>query len=264
MDERRMSHACILSAPTAEEGLRMARRLAQEALCERGGKQPCGRCAACRKVLGDIHPDLITVRRLTDDKGRLRREITVDQIRAVSDDAWVLPNEASRKVYIISEADRMNTPAQNAALKLLEEPPNGALFLLCVTNPALLLPTVRSRCAQQNSAAGEETADAESVKLAEGYLRAAASGDRAELIRWSFGQDSLDQRQMQALIEALSQTVTDMLCARRDSLGLSRRQLAEIAALAARCRDYLRVNTGAKHILGLLAADTPLGSGNRG
>ena len=264
MDERRMSHACILCAPTAEESLKMARRLAQKALCERGGEEPCGRCAACRKVLAGVHPDLITVRRREDDSGRPRREITVDQIREVSDDACVLPNEAARKVYLISEADKMNPQAQNAALKLLEEPPNGAVFLLCVTNPALLLPTVRSRCAEQRSAAGEAAVDEESRTLAEAFLRAAASGDRAELLRWCFGQEGLDQRQTQALIEALSAAVTDMLCARRADLGLARRQLMEMAALCARCREYLRVNTGAKHILGLLAADTPLGSGNRG
>lgn len=264
MDERRTSHAYILSAPSVEEGMNLARRLAQRVLCEHGGDEPCGRCAACRKVKGDIHPDLITVCLQEDDKGRPRREITVDQIRAVSEDAWVLPNEAERKVYIIREADKMNLAAQNAALKLLEEPPNGAVFLLCATNPALLLPTVRSRCAVLRSAAGEAAPEEESAKLAEGYLRAAAAGDRAELVRWCFAQETLDQREMQAMIGALRLAVTDMLCARRSDLGLSPRQLAEIAALAARCEEYLRVNTGAKHILGLLAVDTPLGSRNRG
>ena len=155
MPDSRMSHACILAAPSDEECMKMARALAQGILCERGGDEPCGRCEACRKVSADIHPDLITVRRLNDDKGRPRREITVEQIRSVNRDAWVLPNEAARKVYIISEADKMNPAAQNAALKLLEEPPNGAVFLLCASNPSLLLPTVRSRCALRRSPAGE-------------------------------------------------------------------------------------------------------------
>ena len=263
-DEQRIGHAYIISAPSAEESLRLARRFAQRVLCERGGEQPCGRCTACRKVEADIHPDLITVRRQEDDKGRPRREIVVDQIRAVNQDAWILPNEAARKVYLIAEADKMNPAAQNAALKLLEEPPNGAVFLLCVTNPGLLLPTVRSRCVERRSAEGEQAPEQESAKLAAEYLRTAATGDRAKLVRWCFAQESLDQRETQALVEALGLMVTDMLCARRSDLGLSRRQLTEIAALAARCGDYLRVNTGSKHIFGLLAVDTPLGSGNRG
>ena len=89
-------------------------------------------------------------------------------------------------------------------------------------------------------------------------------GDRAKLVRWCFAQENLDQRDTQALIEALCLTVTDMLCARQANPGLSTRQLTEIAALASRCGEYLRVNTGSKHIFGLLAVDTPLGSGNRG
>lgn len=263
-EEKRIGHAYIFSAPTVEESVREARRFAQQVLCERGGDIPCGRCAACRKAEADIHPDLITVRRLEDDKGRLRREITIDQIRAVNQDAWILPNEAARKVYLIVEADKMNPSAQNAALKLLEEPPNGAVFLLCVVNPALLLPTVRSRCMERRSAAGEQAPEEESLKRAGDYLRAAATGDRAQLLRWCCTQEGLDQRETLALVEAIALAATDMLCLRRDDLGLSRPQLTEIAALASRCGDWLRVNTGAKHIIGLLAVDTPLGSGNRG
>ncbi|MGX8693065.1 MAG: hypothetical protein ACSW8E_04825 [Clostridia bacterium] len=263
-DEQRIGHAYIFSAPSEEESERMARAFARRILCERGGERPCGRCAACRKAEADIHPDLITVRRLEDDKGRLRREIVVDQIRTVNQDAWVLPNEAARKVYLIAEADKMNPAAQNAALKLLEEPPNGAVFLLCVTNPGLLLPTVRSRCVERRSAEGGQAPEPESVKLAEEYLRTAAADDRAGLVRWCFAQEGLDQRETQAMIEALCLAATDIVCGRRPNPGLSLRQLTEIAALAARCGDYLRVNTGAKHIFGLLAVDTPLGSGNRG
>ncbi len=259
-----MSHAYILAAPSDEECLNMARDLAQSILCERGGERPCGRCAACRKAAADIHPDLITVRRLSDDKGRPRKEIVVDQIRDVNRDAWVLPNEAARKVYIISEADKMNPAAQNAALKLLEEPPNGAVFLLCATNPSLLLPTVRSRCALRRSAAGELAADGESLKLAADFLRAAAGGDRAQLLHWCVAQEGLDQRSCTAFVEALRQQVTDMLCGRKNTLGIGRDRLMELAALSGRCAEYLRVNTGSKHIFGLLAVDTPLGSGNRG
>ena len=84
------------------------------------------------------------VESLPDSKGNLKRDITVDQIREISADAYILPNEADRKVYIINEAEKMNLSAQNASLKLLEEPPNGAVLLLCTDNPSALLPTVRS------------------------------------------------------------------------------------------------------------------------
>ena len=235
---QRIGQAYIFSAPSAEESERAARRFAQRILCERGGAQACGRCAACRKAEAGIHPDLITVRRPEDDKGRPRREIVIDQIRAVNQDAWILPNEAQRKVYLIAEADKMNAAAQNAALKLLEEPPNGAVFLLCVSNPALLLPTVRSRCIERRSAEGGQEPEQESVKLAEEYLRAVAAGDRAGLVRWCFAQENLDQRETQAMVEALCLTVTDLLCARRPNPGLNTRQLTEIAALKKHIINY--------------------------
>ncbi|MFR1052656.1 MAG: ATP-binding protein, partial [Lachnospirales bacterium] len=103
------------------------------------GAVPCGACPGCRKVLGDIHPDVITIG--DDGKG-----ITVAQSRQIRADAYVRPNEAPRKVYVIQNAQTMNASAQNALLKLLEEGPAYAAFLLLTDNPAALLPTVRSRC----------------------------------------------------------------------------------------------------------------------
>ena len=61
------------------------------------------------------------------------------------EDAWVKPNEAPRKVYILCEAQYMTSWAQKALLKLLEEPPAGVLFLLTCDNRSKLLETVQSR-----------------------------------------------------------------------------------------------------------------------
>ena len=144
-DPGRLSHAYLIAAPDIEAAFSRAGELAAAAVCTGEGEKPCRRCRACRKVAENIHPDVITLARLEDDKGRPKREIGVDQIRQLSADACIMPNEAPRKVYISREAETMNVPAQNAALKLLEEPPLGALFLLCTTNASQLLPTGRSR-----------------------------------------------------------------------------------------------------------------------
>lgn len=258
------SHAVILAAPSREESLAQARKMAEAALCADPEHAPCGRCRACRKVREGIHPDVITVSRLTDDKGRLRREITVDQIRGVIADAVVLPNEAERKVYILDEADKMNPQAQNAALKLLEEPPERVTLLLCVSNPELLLSTVRSRCALVNVGTAESAPDAENAKLAEGWLKAAASLDRVELLRWCSAHETMDTRQAADFLEAACERVADALCERKSAPGLTAAQLMELERLLLRCRDYLRVNTGVKHIFGLLAVTIPAGGGNRG
>lgn len=264
LDSGRLSHAYIISAPSEELALAEARHIAAAAVCSDAERAPCGECRNCRKAFAGIHPDIITVSRPVDDKGRPKREIGVDQIRAVNADACVLPNEAARKVYIIDGADAMNTSAQNAALKLLEEPPAGALFLLCATNAGLLLPTVRSRCSEINLSGEEAPENKESRKLASEYIKAVASGDRAELCRWCASQDGLDGRTAGDFIDAVCSLTADMLCLRRDSLGLSARELTRITALAARCRSYLKVNVGVKHIFGLLAVDSIAGGGNRG
>ena len=145
-----LKHAYILASPSKEEGLRAAGRIAAAAVCREMLNVPCGVCRACRKAFAGVHPDIITVQRPLDKNGSRKKEIVVDQVRELAMDAPVLPNEAERKVYIIEDADRMNLNAQNAALKLLEEPPQGVIFLLCVENPGLMLETVRSRCAVIN------------------------------------------------------------------------------------------------------------------
>ena len=136
-------------------------------LCESGGERPCGECRHCRKVFAGIHPDVISVAPGVDDKGRKRREILVDQVRFISADAQVMPNEARVKVYVVHDADRMNAAAQNALLKLLEEPPASAAFVLCAANPALLLPTVRSRCVliRRNADAAEDEQSAAEIDI---------------------------------------------------------------------------------------------------
>lgn len=250
---RRLSHAYILSAPGREEGLDMARRLAADVLCSKGEGRACGLCRDCRKVAQGIHPDLTVVSRLTDDKGREKRNIAVDQIRALVADSQVLPNEAERKVYVIDQAELMNEEAQNAALKLLEEPPARLTILLCTANAHSLLPTVRSRCVEIHSEKGGSESSVESVKLAEEYLSLLAGGDSWRLCGFCLRHEGMDASSLLAFLEALEKAAVDRLCGRAATDGLKSRQLGSLCALIQRCRSYLRVNTGVKHIFGLLA-----------
>ena len=263
-DAQRLSHAYMISALDREEGLRTARRLAAAAVCTDQRQVPCGHCRACRKVQENIHPDVITIGRLEDDKGRKKREIGVDQIRQLSRDAVVLPNEAERKVYIIEDADKMNLSAQNAALKLLEEPPGGVMFLLCVENAQLLLPTVRSRCAEILCGGEQTEADAENRRLARDYVKTVSDGSRAALYRWCSAHEGMDNREAAAFVEAATALLADMLCGREADLGLSRVRLRRLLALMERCGSYLQVNVGVRQLFGLLAVDAIDSDGNRG
>ena len=154
-----LAHAYIAASMNEEARLGLARTLAAAMLCEADGvERPCGRCRACRKSLAGNHPDIVLVSAGLDSQGRKRREMTVDQVRGLVSDAQVMPNEGRRKVFILADAGIMNRQAQNALLKLLEEPPANTAFILCAENPALLLPTVRSRC-ELLRAAREKLAD---------------------------------------------------------------------------------------------------------
>ena len=136
---RGLSHAYILSGPAGSGKRTLARLLAAAFVCREQGDRPCLSCPDCRKAMGGIHPDISAV----GDDGK---DITVAQVRAVRADAYVRPNQAGRKVYILENAQTMNASAQNAMLKLLEEGPPYAAFLLLTDNAAALLQTVRSRC----------------------------------------------------------------------------------------------------------------------
>ena len=103
--------------------------------------RPCGECTPCKKVLRGIHPDVQVFSGPGEGK-----PITVDQIRQLRADAYVRPNEGERKVYWLEGADRMNPSAQNAMLKLLEEGPPYAAFLLLAENSGGVLQTICSRC----------------------------------------------------------------------------------------------------------------------
>ena len=250
-----IGHAYILSSPSRDEALRKAGELAAAAVCLNGHDVPCGLCRGCRKAAAGIHPDIITVRRLTDKSGNLRRELTVAQIRELSVDAQVLPGEAERKAYIIEEAELMNLNAQNAALKLLEEPPPTAIFLLCVSNPALLLETVRSRCSLLVLSGDAEQQGEEAVKLADGFLTAVRSGDRRRLYRWIAKNELSKLDATTAFIDAALQRCADLLCGRASPGTLSREEQMRLYRLLQRCADHLKVNVNAKHIFSLLAAD---------
>ena len=136
---RGLSHAYILSGPAGVGKRTLSRVLAAAFVCRGGGDKPCLSCPDCRKAMGGIHPDISVI----GDDGK---DINVAQIRSLRADAYIRPNEAGRKVYILENAQTMNASAQNAMLKLLEEGPPYAAFLLLTDNAAALLQTVRSRC----------------------------------------------------------------------------------------------------------------------
>ena len=97
-------------------------------------------------ILSGGHPDLKWITRGLNDKGKLRQDITVDQIREMNQLFSLRPALSGWRVGVIDSLDEMNVSGMNALLKTLEEPPNNALLLLISHATQPILPTIRSRC----------------------------------------------------------------------------------------------------------------------
>ncbi len=256
LSQDRLGHAYLLVSPDADARLDAAVELAEAMLCTAQGKRPCGTCRNCRKVRARIHPDMIFLQRETDSKGKPRREIYVAQIRDLAADAAILPNEAERKVYIIQDAHTMNRSAQNAMLKLLEEPPRHVSFLLCAENAGAMLDTVRSRCVELSVPAREASRSAGADSLAAEYLALAAKGDAAALLRFCVANEGLDTTAMGEFLQAVQAVLSDRLCLRASGEGLSRQEMARLLGLSEQASRYLQSNVSVKHLLGLLSVRT--------
>lgn len=137
IDAGRFPHALLLEGEAGSGRRMLAQLVARAAVCRAtDGDRPCGRCEACVK---SEHPDILMY---ASESGAL----TVDTIRALRQEAYVLPNESSYRAIILANAQGMTPQAQNALLKILEEPPRHVLFILTCDNRTQLLETIRSRC----------------------------------------------------------------------------------------------------------------------
>jgi len=98
-------------------------------------------------VASESHPDLRSIEKHIDDKtGKSKKNISVEQVRGISQFFSLTPSYAGWRIIIVDTADDMNVSAANALLKILEEPPEKSILFLISHNPGKLLPTLRSRC----------------------------------------------------------------------------------------------------------------------
>ena len=149
MDGGRLGHALLLCGPAHIGKRAVANRLAYRALCRTRDAQgeSCGTCRSCRLFAAGTHPDFTVVSFVMNKENtRLRTEVVIDQIRALSSSLSLTPQFGGAQVVIVDPADAVNAAALNALLKTLEEPqPNRYLWLVS-SDPARLPATIRSRC----------------------------------------------------------------------------------------------------------------------
>jgi DNA polymerase III subunit delta' len=116
-----------------------ANALAQALFCELKTGEGCGDCSACRRVMGNKHPDYFVF-------APQANSFKVEQVRDLLKEASMRPFEAPRRVMVLDKVELMSPEAANALLKVLEEPNASLVFVLVTTGRARILPTIASRC----------------------------------------------------------------------------------------------------------------------
>ncbi len=242
------SHAYIVWGGNYDGRIDFARRLAAAMICEGDGKKPCGKCAHCEKAARNIHPDIILID-LIDQK----REIIVEQIRTLREDAVIMPNEAAKKVYIITNT--MNIASQNALLKVLEEPPGGASFILCAQSPAELLPTVSSRCISVSVETLIPSETNDDTGIVNDFL--SAQSDNLKLTEFSFKLEKMEKNKfIEFLTNAKAAVVQEVKNNYRNGTSSSQQEhLINTINVLDRAKAYTDFNVGLVHIAGFICAE---------
>ena len=139
-----LSHALIICGPCGSGRRTLLYSIAMALNCENkistSHALPCGVCNACRRICEGNFPDFKTLKQLPG-----KATIGAEELRAFREDMFLSSTEAEHKIYAIERAEIMTTAAQNALLKVLEEPPKNVHIILITTAADKLLSTIRSR-----------------------------------------------------------------------------------------------------------------------
>ena len=139
----RLPHTILLEGEDGCGKTTFAKMIAAAVLCQQERvNRPCGACRNCRLILSDTHPDVEVVS--SENKANA---FHIDQIREIRSTAFIRPNDGEYKVYILRNIHNMTEQAQNALLKIIEEPPAQVVFIMTCNNRARILQTILSRAA---------------------------------------------------------------------------------------------------------------------
>lgn len=259
LESGRVHSGYLLSGPAAETAA-VARTFVRALACESASPQegsPCDRCPACLRSaqreepeidgtgkrgplyrhVGD-HPDLLWVARGPDDT-----RVRIGQVRAVSHTLAL--RGGPRRACVVADAAWLNIEAQNALLRVLEEPPPGTTFVLLCESAAALLATVRSRCQRIQvapAAAAENDVAVEIHAQLEAFVDGRAAQGGESILDWAEtfrGPRSVAAEGVSALLEHASSWLHGRVTERAVPRGEPTRPLLDAWREVRHCRKAL-------------------------
>lgn len=140
VEKNSVSHAYLFCGPRGTGKTTTARILAKALLCDKAPTSaPDGTCEQCVGIADGIHPDVYELDAASRTGVDNVREEIISRVNFA-------PTKGRSKIYIIDEVHMLSTPAFNALLKTLEEPPAHVVFVLCTTDVHKVPDTVQTRC----------------------------------------------------------------------------------------------------------------------
>ncbi|MDD7415887.1 MAG: DNA polymerase III subunit gamma/tau [Treponemataceae bacterium] len=156
----KIAHAYLFSGPRGCGKTSSARILAKALNCAHGpSATPCEECTSCKEITKGSSLDVIEIDGASNTG--------INDVRQIKDEIMFPPNSSRYKIYIIDEVHMLSTPAFNALLKTIEEPPEYAIFIFATTELHKVPATIKSRCQQFHFRLG-------SVEQIKGILEKAA------------------------------------------------------------------------------------------
>jgi DNA polymerase III subunit delta' len=242
----RIPHAWLIGGPPGIGKATLAYRMARFVLANPVPQAPDVQNAetlavdpesvAARRIAAQAHGGLLVLERTLNDKGNLRQDIAVEDVRKSVGFFGSTAGEGGWRIAIVDAVDELNRAGANALLKVLEEPPQKSLLLLVSHAPGRVLPTIRSRCrrlllrplgaadvAQAVAAATGRAADETEVRQA----AAAADGSVARALAFLDGTALAFRQRVLELLAQLPDPDPRALHALGDSLGISDPQALE-------------------------------------
>lgn len=183
----KLSHAIMIDGGDEAQRSAIAGDTAKLLVCS-GDYSPCNKCPDCVKADAHSHPDIMTY-----SGGTTPSSFKVEYVRDLRQNASILPNEADRKVFILERVETMSVAAQNALLKILEEPPQFVCFVLTCSSHSSMLDTIMSRVTLYSCADSDAVQDEElwgkAHDLAMDVLRTVSNHNELQLLKLSVAFD---------------------------------------------------------------------------